>query len=352
MRLQLAWYVLSPVLLVLIANPALANASAISSDITVALRNSDYTFVDSQRMTNVVGIVDNHGTTPISVTMALNVAYGDGKTSTIFEGLYGSVIYPGKGAPFKFRLEEGTQAVGKPYIAIVRKVVDQPLYKTLVLNYTNMAVGQERVLMGTMKNTGTTELRNIVVYASVHDENTTDIDSVKSNIVPMLKPGEVATFMASPDPSVKAKVYYYSCAGFDINAPISTLSTGDGGFIAYDFSSIAKVSSMRYDNTTDSITFGIKHYNPNGGSASLRIPQFAQNQTLAVMMDGKLYDGATVKGDGKTFFIDFFVPPGEHNVQIQGVRAVPEFPFVPLILAGLISSMIAVARFKAAFKIS
>ncbi|UVS69236.1 FxLYD domain-containing protein [Nitrososphaera viennensis] len=349
MRL-LAWAALA-VLLVPFAFPSLAVANAEGDINTIELKNSDYSFVDSQGMTNIVGIANNRGTWPLSVTMALNVTDSSGRTSTLYEDLYGSVIYPAKGAPFKFRLAEGLEPVGKPYVASAKQV-DQPFYDTLVLNYTNMAVGQERVLTGTVKNIGNTELRNVYVYASVHDENTKNLDSVKSNVVPVLRPGEEAVFTASPDPAVKAEVYYYSCAGFDINAPIPTLSTGDGGFIAYDFNSIAKVGSLRYENATDSIAFDITHYNPKGGPASIKIPQLVQNQTVVVMMDGKPYDGATVKADGKTVHIDFFVPPGNHAVQIQGVRNMPEFPFAALGLAALTATVIAAARLKAAFKIS
>jgi hypothetical protein len=329
----------------------LRTANADSTPSSIELKNSDYTFVDQNGMTNIVGIVDNHGVAPMSVTMALDVVSANGTASTLKEGLYGSVIYPGGGAPFKFKLSEGVHSVGKPRVYDIKQI-DQPFYKFLLLNYTNMAVGEGRVLTGTMKNIGNVELRNVSVYASVHDEKMTDLDSVKSNVVPVLKPGQEAMFTASPDPSVKAKVYYYSCAGFDINAPISTISTGDGKFIPYDFTSVAKVSDMRFENSTNSIAFGITHYNPKGGPASMKIPQLSANQTVTVLMDEKPYDQAQVKEDGKTVYIDFFVPPGEHNVRIQGVEAVPEFPVAILGLAGVFSFAIAIARIKGAFKTS
>lgn len=357
MRL-LAWATLA-VLFTLFSAYPLATANAQQAEganynTTIELKNSDHSFVDAQGMTNVVGIVDNYGTAPIGVTMALNVSDSSGHDSTLHENLYGDVIYPGGGAPFKFRLADGLKAMGKPYIASVDNSshTGQPFYDALVLNYTNMAVGQERVLNGTMKNTGSTDLRNVVVYASVHDENMTDLDSVRSNVVPLLKPGEEAVFTASPDPAVKAQVYYYSCAGVDFDSPITTLPTGGGKFIAYDFESVAKVGDLRYENATDSIAFDITHYNPNGGPAVVKIPQLAQNQTVAVMMDGKPYDSATVKTDGKTLSVNFFVPPGNHAVRIQGVSNVPEFPFAALALAALVSAVVAATRLKAAFKIS
>jgi hypothetical protein len=317
---------------------------------SIELKNSDHTYVDSAGMTNIVGIVNNKGDVPLQITMALNVTDGSGKSTTLQEQPYAKVIFPDKGAPFKFKLSEGQAAAGKPYVLKAEKV-DQPFYNTLVFNYTNMAVGEEKALVGTVKNVGPFEYRNLTVFASVHDENMTDLDSVRSNVIPVLRPGEVATFEARPDPAVKADVYYYSCAGFDPNAPISTIPIGGGKFLAYGLESVAKVSSLRYDNSTDSIAFGITHYNPKGGPASLKFPQLSQNQTITVLMDGSP-NNASIKMDGKTVYVNIFVPPGDHEVQVQGVRTVPEFPVAILGLAAVTAAVIAVARFKAAFKIS
>lgn len=336
-----------PALLGLAALVALSAYPSVASwaDDSVELKNSDHTFVDSGGMANIVGIVNNHGDKPVTVTVALDVAGG----TTLYEGLYGSIIFPGEGAPFKFKLEPGVEPAGRPYIATVEQA-DAPLYETLVLDYDNMAVGEERVLAGTVRNAGNTEFRNVYVYASVHGEDMADLDSVKSNVIPVLKPGEEAKFMASPDPAVKSKVYYYSCAGLDPNAPIPTISTGDGGFIPYGLQTVSKISSLKYDNATDSITFGITPYPVGGTNAKLTLPQLSQNQTVTVLLDGEVYDGADVQLDGKTVYIDMFVPAGEHQVQVQGVRTVPEFPLAVVALAAVVSAAIAANRLKAAFK--
>jgi hypothetical protein len=316
----------------------------------IELENSDYTFVDSEGLTNIVGVVNNRGAEPIGVTMALDVSDSVGADSTLLTEPYGSVIFPGKGAPFKFKVQDDLAVNGEPYV-LKAEQVNRPFYDSLVLNYTNMAVGEGRVLTGTVKNTGSFEVRNVVVYASVHNEDMVNLDSALSNVIPSLAPGQEAVFTAAPDPAVKAGVYYYSCAGFDLEAPITTIPTGDGKFIAYDLEALAKISSIHYDNSTDSIAFGIKHYNPAGGQAILKFPQLHQNQTVAVMMDGEPYGGASVMMDGKTVHVDMFVPPGDHEVMVQGVRVMPEFPFAVLGLAAAISATVLVAR-KAAFKIS
>jgi len=146
-------------------------------------------------------------------------------------------------------------------------------------------------------------------------------------------------------------VFYYSCAGLDFDAPIPTIDAGGGKFIPFNLNTFAQISSLRYENTTDSIAFGIRPYSPKGWPLSLQIPQFSQNQTVTVMLDGERHD-ASVKGDGKTVYIDFFVPKGDHQIEIQGVRNVPEFPFAIFALGAMTAAAIILTKLKTAFRIS
>ncbi|MEM2141545.1 MAG: FxLYD domain-containing protein [Nitrososphaera sp.] len=337
MRLA-AW----PALLALLA--AFPSAYAQPSDIE--LLNSDYAFIDAEGMTNVVGVVNNKGVEPISVVMALDLSDG----TTLLEEPYAKVMFPDRGAPFKFRVPAGLQADGKPYVASVERV-DQPLYDELVFNYSNMAVGEERALSGTVTNAGQFPFYNVTVFASVHDDQMVQIDSSRSAAIPVLEPGQTAEFSMVPDDSIKEETMYYSCAGYDPNAPIPTIPAGDGKYIGYNMQTISKVSSLRYDNATDSLLFGIKPYIPSGGSLSLKFAQAQQNQTIAVFMDDQLRDDAVVTMDGRTVSLEVFIPPGDHQVQVQGIRAIPEFPFAALGLAAMTAAAIAAARLRAALKI-
>ncbi|HEX6254035.1 MAG TPA: hypothetical protein VFZ55_07435 [Nitrososphaera sp.] len=69
-----------------------------------------------------------------------------------------------------------------------------------------------------------------------------------------------------------------------------------------------------------------------------------------MMLDGKLHE-SSISDDGKTIYIDFFVPQGEHQVQIHRVTSMPEMPSAMLGLAALTAGVLAAARLKAAFKI-
>lgn len=330
-------------LVTLVATLSLFTVSAHAEEPVKIIAESS--FVDSEGKLNVVGTVRNTGAVPVQATIGLHVQ-DKSMNSVMEEPTYGRVIWPLNDSPFKFVIESGTP--GDPFIMNVQ-YADYPNYGVIVLNYSSMATGEERAFVGTVKNTAQFDIYNLSIFASVRSDNATQLDSVRSNIIPVLKAGEEQPFVAIPDPAVRPSVYYYSCAGLDFDAPIPTIDAGDGKFIPFNLNAFAVVSSLRYENSTDSIAFGVRHYMPDGGPLVLKIPQLLQNQTVVVMLDGELHD-ASVKGDGKTISIDFFVPSGDHKVEIQGVRNVPELEFAIFALAAVTAGAI-IAR-KAAFKIS
>jgi hypothetical protein len=283
-------------------------------------------FLDTHGNLNVVGVVNNFGRVPISVTVGLNTAVPSVDSSKapatyfIKEPTFGRIIYPFTGAPFKFTVKPQQIVTGKAFIVDVNHV-SVPNWNVLSLNYSNMPVGKDVALVGMAKNIGSFDLHNISVYASVHSRNGTQIDSVRSNVIPIIKPGQQIAFTAKPDTTVKSYVFYYSCAGIDLDAPITTLSVAPGQFLPYDLRALARVSDLKYDNATDSINFAITYYSSTGGPLSLKIPQTSEKQSVSVIMDGTLYKKASVKMNGKTVFVDFFVPPESHNIQVRGVRS-------------------------------
>lgn len=308
---------------------------------------SQSSFVDSEGRLNIVGTIRNTGAVPVQATVGLPVE-DKGGSRVVQQQTYGRIVWPLNDSPFKFVIESG--AAGEPFITNVQEA-DEVNYGMVVLNYSSMAAGQERAFVGTVTNNAPFDIHNVSVFASVRSDNSTQLDTVRSNVIPVLKAGEEQPFAAVPDPAVRSKVYYYSCAGLDFDDPITTIEAGNGKFIAFNMEALAQISGMRYENLTDSMVFGIRPYIPAGGPLSLKIPQLSQNHTVMVMVDGQLQD-ASITGDGRTISIDFFVPKGDHQVQIQGVRNVPELPFAMLALAAIIAGVVALARFKAAFKIS
>jgi hypothetical protein len=101
-------------------------------------------------------------------------------------------------------------AVGQAYIAAVKKV-QVPYHNAVVLSYNNTATGIDGALVGTAKNTGSFDIHDLVIYTSAHDSKGAWIDSVKSNIIPILKPGEHIAFTAKPA-HLSSQWYHISAA--------------------------------------------------------------------------------------------------------------------------------------------
>lgn len=333
-------------LLVLIIVPLTLFQTANAEDgPQIILRSS---FVDSEGRTNVVGTVRNFGPTPAQVTVGMKTNDG----SELMTPTYGRTIWPLTDSPFKFVLEPGTEQTGETFIA---ETVESGgvQHNALVLTYDGMAVGDEKAFVGKIRNTGPFEFHNISVFAAVHSpDHKFQLDTVRSNVIATIKPGEEAEFIAVPDPIIKSDVLYYSCAGLDFDAPITTVETADGEFIAFSMNALAEVSRIRHDNATDSLIFSVRHYLPDGGPLNLKIPQVAQDHIVAVSIDGNVEEQAVVKGDGKTLSIDILLPKGQHEVVVQGVRNIPELPLALIALAALTSLVVIVTKSKAAFKVS
>jgi hypothetical protein len=298
--------------------------AAFSADDSVKII-AQSSFIDHEGKLNIVGTVRNTGALPVQAILGLEVQDENGIRieQQQQQPTYGRIILPLNDSPFKFVINSGT--AGHPFIADLKEVEATHTTDMVILNYTSMAAGEEKAFVGTVKNNAPFDIYNISVFASARSENATQLDSVRSSVIPVLKAGEEQAFVAVTDAAVKSSVYYYSCAGLDFDAPITTVDAGGGKFIAYDLNAAAQVSAIRYENETDSMAFEIRPYSPSGGPVSLMIPQVSQEQTVTVTLDGKLYESST-RQDGKTIYIDFFVPQGDHEVHIQRVTNTPEIP--------------------------
>jgi hypothetical protein len=290
------------------------NTSAYSAEEAVKIV-AQSSFVDFEGKLNIVGTVRNTGGLPVQVTVGLEVRDENGIRMEQ-QSTYGRTIWPLNDSPFKFVIASGT--AGYPFIANVQQVETTHFTDMIVLSYTSMAAGEERAFVGTVKNNAPFDVYNVSVFASARSDNATQVDSVRSNVIPILRASEEQPFIAITDATVKSKVSFYSCAGLDLDAPITTIDAGGGRLIAYDLNAAAQVTAIRYENQTDSLAFQIRPYSPTGGPISLMIPQVSEDQTATVILDGKLHE-SSIRSDGKTTYIEFFVPKGEHQVQIQRV---------------------------------
>lgn len=307
--------------LVVIIILSFSTSAAFSADNQVKII-AQSSFIDHEGKLNIVGTVRNTGSLPVQAILGLEVQDENG-IRIEQQPTYGRIIRPLNDSPFKFVINSGT--AGHPFIAAIKEIETTHITDMIILNYTSMAAGDENAFVGTVRNNAPFDIHNVSVFASARSENATQLDSVRSNVIPVLKAGEEQPFIAVTDAEVKSRVYYYSCAGLDFDAPMTTIDAGGGKFIAYDLHATAQVSAIRYESQTDSIAFEIRPYSPSGGPVSLMIPQVSQDQTVTVTLDGKPHQ-SSIRDDGKTIYIDFFVPQGDHEVQIQKVTSTQEIP--------------------------
>jgi hypothetical protein len=309
--------------------PSLAMATANGDDSIKMTKQQS--FIDAHGKLNVIGVVDNNGKVPISVTVSLNtIDKSSGMIRTLTDPTFGNIIYPYTGAPFKFIIDPNQQLVnGAAFISNV-KHISVPYYNVIRLDYSNMpaANSNNKALVGTVQNIGSFNLHEVSVYASVHDRKGIQIDSVKSNVISLLKPGQEAQFIALPDFNTAPKIYFYSCAGVSLGKdPMTALDIGKGQSILYDINGVLRISDFKYNTANDSIMFQAKHYNPSGGPMSLKLVKNSGGSDVIVMMDGKIYNNgnrnaASIKmTDAKTTHIDLFIPPGDHTLEIKGIRS-------------------------------
>jgi hypothetical protein len=295
-------------------------------------------FIDSNGKLDIIGVVDNNGKVPVGVTVSLNTVDKSGISHYMTDHTYGNIIYPFTGAPFKFIIEPSQSVKGNAFISSIKQI-PLPYYNVIRLNYSNMpstssnsnsnSNSSNRALVGTAKNIGPFDLHDVSVYASAHNRNGVQIDSVQSNVIPLIKPGQEAKFIALPDSTIAPYIYYYSCAGVSLgNAPMTALDVGKGQSVLYDINGVVRISDFKYNAASDSIMFGVRHYNPSGGPMSLKIVKNSGIPAVSIMMDGKIYNDNNNNNnallvkmlDPKTVHIDLFIPSGDHTLQIKGIR--------------------------------
>ena len=266
----------------------------------------------------ITGVVNNRGDSPLIVGLTQEVKNADGSTSKLENTTLSTIIFPQFPSPFKFKIDAGNSPVGNVTVEKVSKIV-MPYYDILVNEYNNTAGEHDKSLTGYLINNGSLTIPSARIYASVHDKNGMQLDSIISTAILDLKPGQKVKYTITPDKSIIDRVYYFSCAGLDLNAPITTLRIGNDKFLAFNLQSASKISDFRYDNKTDSLTFRADHYNPAGGYVTLKIPQVTENQITKIYLDNQIDNNSTTSQNGKTIEMNIFIPPKEHLIQINGI---------------------------------
>jgi hypothetical protein len=96
---------------VLLQFPLLRTAHAVIVDSSIKMTKQEH-FIDSNDRLNIIGVVDNNGKVPVSVTVGLDTISKSRVINTMTDPTYGNIIYPFTGAPFKFIIQPNQSVKG------------------------------------------------------------------------------------------------------------------------------------------------------------------------------------------------------------------------------------------------
>lgn len=135
----------------------------------------------------MLGSVLNTGKIPAQVLIGYKVTDKTNSSVTILKTpLYSTIIYPFEVVPFKLIINSSNDnhlgvPNAKPFILNVRYKLVPKYNNILVLNYSSIPFGNNKSLVGEVKNNSPFDMNNVVLYASAHSKNGTQIDSVKKH---------------------------------------------------------------------------------------------------------------------------------------------------------------------------
>jgi len=250
-----------------------------------------------------------------------------GEEEVLVERPYNSILYKND-EPFPFKILINSTIYpdainSKPYIYKSENVtLPYTRINTFDLNYPVLPQGSNKELYGNITNTSPVQLNNITLFAIVNDKNSSQIDSVKT-FIPTLNPNETKQFTFVPDPTIKDKVYFYSCVGGDIGDmkinEYNIVNITTSKVLGYKFSSLIQIDSMDYNITTDEFNFTVNNIYPYPGALSLEVMP-AQKVPIQVYMDENSIKEIKIRNTPEKTLLELAIPQGLHDISLSNLN--------------------------------
>ena len=271
----------------------------------------------------VYGSVKNTESQPVIAKVQVTVINGN---ATFSESRILPVIYSLNDMPFKFifpQITSGNPILQKPIVSFIA-TNSHPL--DIVINYDKTLVKYpDGHLTGYITNTGNETVRNIDIYALVHDKKNNYLDEVENTwTIPSLSPENKTQFVMYPDPTVAKEVYYYSCfiPGADSSIELSTQLKGKPFY--FSVLSIVYFTNQAFDETSNSLHLNAANPWQIPYYANFMFPEDSSNGNFEVLMDGTKVNALTsIDNDTKNWHVAFNVGYGQHKIVISGFN--PDF---------------------------
>jgi hypothetical protein len=305
-----------------------------SGSINGILMHDYSSFVNHEGNIVVVGsvMVTEKAMNPVGVKLGLDV-YNKvtNKSETVQQYPVNKVLYKGDHpTPFKFVIDSSKYSYDDhssfPFVYDAKNVTNQSLIRlqTFDLKYANGPQGPLNELVGNVTNTSPHPIYNLTLYAVVHDENGTQVDSVTTH-VPAIEPKETLNFTFTPDRSIKDKVYSFSCVAGDINNmnvnSFKTINVNSNKTLGYKFSGMMEIDKIDYNNDTNQLQIKINNVYPIPASLSVQLIP-GQKDPLSIMMDNTGFSKASVVNSEEKTTLDLNIPMGRHDLTITGIKPI------------------------------
>lgn len=257
----------------------------------VWIPESEFTsYFDSNGYYTVVGAIKNTESEAVIPILTLTIHDGDNLISESFTYVR---IMPFKDLPFKIKFPEVITAnpiLGKPEISYTTFPINETIDVHVIYD-KSLVKHDDGHLTGRIINNGTTTATNIKVMALIHGADGVLLD-VGQNIemIDKMEPGEIRSFSMYPDPSINAKIWYYSCfaIGDTTIIPISTVRKNEEYDFRYD--SVVWFAYAKFDESGKTLYMKTHNNWPFENYANFEFPRASDTEKLQVFLNNESID--------------------------------------------------------------
>lgn len=271
-------------------------------------------YYDSEGIYTIVGAVKNTENYAVLPVIHLTIL-DNGKEISISQSL--PTVFPNKDIPFKIKSPEitGTDASITSFDVTFRQASDTHESKVEVVYDRTLKKHADGHLTGKIINKGNQTQYNVKIYATIHGENNSFIDTAKNlEKIDKIEPGQIINFTMYPDPTVAQDIHYYSCFAIGDETIIPLYAVRDGEKFNFRYDSTAWfVVDKGFDETGTVLSLkGVNSFKfPT--YVNFEFPKTSENEKFEVAVDGKAIQFIQSIDEEGNWHVAFDVPGSTQN---------------------------------------
>ncbi|MBI5697017.1 MAG: peptidase [Thaumarchaeota archaeon] len=284
-------------------------------------------YFDSANVYTVSGAVKNTEDYPVIPTLHITIT-DNGKQIIVEQTL--PTVFPGKDIPFKIKIPQVTsQNVTVDDLQITFESNSGKSESNVSILYDrSMIKHSDGHLVGRIINNGNTTEYNVKIYATIHGENNTFIDSTQNfEQIEKISPGQILNFTMYPDPTLAENVHYYSCfvLGDETIVPLYAIRNGEKFNFRYD--STASFVVRGFDETGTTLSLDGVNSIKFPTYVNFEFPKLSGSEKFMVFVDEKPVKFIQSQDEEGNWHVAFDIDGSSQNhIMISGFGAPAEKP--------------------------